>query len=564
MATNSGKFTDRNPDILAAGKLVGSGDSTSDCFAVQHKDSVPPMIQKFYNTTRPEPGKERIHYGKADDSKIAYEITHGVNTRPSLVAGDLVNPSPKTAFRQTMEDKRESQYLSKKKAPLGKCHDQRPGLPEGVGLYDVAYGIPTLREGKAGDIINPPKSRKQVDVESGDGKDLYKVSHHAYDVAETYDRKYNWEKVPKTSTFGVETPHDNDGIHVKKSLKWLYDTQSAKAAHIVPKRLEEFRERTQPQLGKVHDPIKDTMNVPPDHTFGVLFKPDEFGAGDLIHGRTPDRYQKGSEHQRAVLAAIRQHLKKSNYHSFKDLKSAFLYYDKDKSGKISIDELQTICEYLRLPVEEELLHALILYCDVDGDRQIDYEEFCKFLNWENAFEDELEYNQKAWPKAQEKNKTEDGVELPDIHKTTRQIDKAVGGWKTSSSTINATVGRHNTQDWKSFGVPTIRSDLAAPRIRRISDRTNYGDESDAYGLINPSVYSNHGVHEKDFFQHRTPNEVHRVIDSVGIRMSPEMFDELWKKAASENPQGLVSVNSFKKAMDMHADERLHAPQLQEA
>ena len=43
------------------------------------------MIQKFYNTTRPEPGKERIHYGKADDSKIAYEITHGVNTRPSLV-----------------------------------------------------------------------------------------------------------------------------------------------------------------------------------------------------------------------------------------------------------------------------------------------------------------------------------------------------------------------------------------------------------------------------------------------------------------------------------------------
>jgi hypothetical protein len=36
---------------------------------------------------------------------------------------------------------------------------------------------------------------------------------------------------------------------------------------------------------------------------------------------------------------------------------------------------------------------------------------------------------------------------------------------------------------------------------------NYGDESDAYGLINPSVYSKHGVHEKDFFQHRSPNEV---------------------------------------------------------
>lgn len=70
----------------------------------------------------------------------------------------------------------------------------------------------------------------------------------------------------------------------------------------------------------------------------------------------------------------------------------------DKSGKISIDELQTICEHFRLPVEEDLLHALISYCDADGDRQIDYEEFCKFLNWENAFDDALHYQQNAWPK----------------------------------------------------------------------------------------------------------------------------------------------------------------------
>jgi hypothetical protein len=103
---------------------------------------------------------------------------------------------------------------------------------------------------------------------------------------------------------------------------------SEKAAHIVPRRLEEFRERTQPQLGKVHDPIKETMNVPPDHTFGVLFKPDEFGAGDLIHGRTPDKYLKGHEQQRAVLAKVRQQLKKLNYHNFNDLKSAFQFYDK--------------------------------------------------------------------------------------------------------------------------------------------------------------------------------------------------------------------------------------------
>ena len=61
--------------------------------------------------------------------------------------------------------------------------------------------------------------------------------------------------------------------------------------------------------------------------------------------------------------------------------------------------------------------------------------------------------------------------------------------------------------YRSYGVPTIRSDIAAPRIKRISDVKNYGDESDAHGLINPSVYSNKGVYEKDFFQPRDPNQV---------------------------------------------------------
>ena len=36
---------------------------------------------------------------------------------------------------------------------------------------------------------------------------------------------------------------------------------------------------------------------------------------------------------------------------------------------------------------------------------------------------------------------------------------------------------------------------------------NYGDESDAYGLINPNIYSNHGVYEKDFFLPRDHHEV---------------------------------------------------------
>ena len=53
----------------------------------------------------------------------------------------------------------------------------------------------------------------------------------------------------------------------------------------------------------------------------------------------------------------------------------------DKSGKISRAELREVCIQFNLPVEPELLEALVTYCDVDGDGQINYEEFANFLNW---------------------------------------------------------------------------------------------------------------------------------------------------------------------------------------
>ena len=74
--------------------------------------------------------------------------------------------------------------------------------------------------------------------------------------------------------------------------------------------------------------IKDTLNVGPDHVFGIQLKPDEYGAGDLLHNRVPGTYLRGRDQQRGLVAAMRQHLKKLNYHSFPDLIQAFRFYDK--------------------------------------------------------------------------------------------------------------------------------------------------------------------------------------------------------------------------------------------
>lgn len=66
-------------------------------------------------------------------------------------------------------------------------------------------------------------------------------------------------------------------------------------------------------------------------------------------------------------------------------------------------------------------------------------------------------------------------------------------------------------DYPVCGVPTIRSDTPAPRIRRISDRTNYGDEANAYALLFPSIFSQKGVYEGDFFKSRPKAEVQYIF-----------------------------------------------------
>ena len=44
-------------------------------------------------------------------------------------------------------------------------------------------------------------------------------------------------------------------------------------------------------------------------------------------------------------------------------------------------------------------------------------------------------------------------------------------YRTSSQTIGATVGNITNMNYPTCGVPTIRSDKAAPRIKRVSDNT---------------------------------------------------------------------------------------------
>lgn len=50
-------------------------------------------------------------------------------------------------------------------------------------------------------------------------------------------------------------------------------------------------------------------------------------------------------------------------------------------GRISLNDLATVCWQYSLPTEPELLAQVLDYCDVDRDGFINYAEFANFLNY---------------------------------------------------------------------------------------------------------------------------------------------------------------------------------------
>ncbi|KPP65851.1 hypothetical protein Z043_115699, partial [Scleropages formosus] len=454
----------------------------------------PPVIKKFLNTTRPEPGKIRVFYGKADDPDVASALIHGLRTKGSTPGGLVINPKPKTLYQQKWQQLQEAVYFSSKNAPLERSHDQSAGLPKGLDTERTTFGVKSVQFINAGEIVNPTKTVEQVEKEAEEGHQLYIKSHNAYFVGERVDRKYNWSRIGKDHRFGVPTPNYSDGRKAAGSLQWLQSD-----GKLVSKQCDDFRERTQPQIGKVHDPIADTMNVPENHTFGILFRTDGFGVGDLLNSPLTADYTSDPDKWWSLVTAVRQDLKKANFNKFSALLQTFSRYDKSGQGFIDKKDLHNVCLQFNLDLNTPVLESLVEFCEDSKDGQINFMEFTNVLNWKKEIPAEL-------------------------------------------------VEQIRAKDVRTYGIPTVRTDLTAPQIKRIGDWTNYGDQSTAYGLLYPTRSSLKGVYEEHYLASRTREEIAQIFRSADVTIHDELFEEAWKLASMRHPKGEVCVESFRNAL----------------
>jgi calmodulin len=98
--------------------------------------------------------------------------------------------------------------------------------------------------------------------------------------------------------------------------------------------------------------------------------------------------------------------------SEEELKEAFRVFDKDQNGFISAAELRHVMTNLGEKLTDEEVDEMIREADVDGDGQINYEEFVKVMmaKWWVPLHQNLDENDLIITKTKEKKKEENRVD----------------------------------------------------------------------------------------------------------------------------------------------------------
>ena len=114
-----------------------------------------------------------------------------------------------------------------------------------------------------------------------------------------------------------------------------------------------------------------------------------------------------------------------------------------------------------------MLEMLVRWTTTDprgaGPGGVAYEDLAVLMNWNYPVDDERLAKIAEYGVADRKHPSlgESHSSLSKLHLTET--------YKTSSQAYKATTGDLSTHNYRIFGVPTIRSDLPAPRLKRISD-----------------------------------------------------------------------------------------------
>jgi len=139
------------------------------------------------------------------------------------------------------------------------------------------------------------------------------------------------------------------------------------------------------------------------------------------------------------------------------------------------------------------------------------------------------------------------------------VRECIGNYTPDEQQPDRDLGRSIRPGWRNmappsrqFGVPSIRSDIPAPSLKSVADHQNYGDEAGASTLLYPPRFSDGGVTQSDFLEAHGKQELGDIFCSAGFDLPDELLDDAFARAAALDSRGLVSVQSFRMALNGEA------------
>lgn len=139
---------------------------------------------------------------------------------------------------------------------------------------------------------------------------------------------------------------------------------------------------------------------------------------------------------------------------------------------------------------------------------------------------------------------EDGVEklLPGCYSAAEQEPDADLGRSLREGYRNWDTPGHT------FGVPSVRTDLAAPRQVSLANAQNFGNEPSAFSLLAPCSTADRGVNETQYVQRHGRAAIAALLEKAGISGSGDEFEACF--AASAQAESGGDTASLKTFMDV--------------
>ncbi|KAJ3195111.1 hypothetical protein HK101_001088 [Irineochytrium annulatum] len=218
---------------------------------------LPKNITDLTETARKMEHGVKMSFGPPVSLESWLEVGLELTTEICVQVAEVLCPPTQHHLLEDRERRREKLYRRTEHKLLGRTIPTRNTLPLFTGHPGFRFGVPTIDDITAAEIMYPPPEEPTADDDKIRAR--YILSHESFLPGE---KKHYYGPDFKVPDRGNETGrqyNNNVGTRTKEVLYSAVELNN----------------------------IKDTMShLPSDHAFGVSFEPDEYKVGDLIgYGR---------------------------------------------------------------------------------------------------------------------------------------------------------------------------------------------------------------------------------------------------------------------------------------